>query len=160
MGKCGLGPNDIGIISFVDSHSGKELNSYRISNSISQVIPLPMTNWTKQKLHLFADNNAREHLFLRTDEALSIFLKHMSNIYLSFVDIEKGSIQGHGISNQDMSDMVFKDYCFKTTELWFVSFLSELGKIVTTTTKMLDEVIFLFMLQRLPKIILTMSSFP
>lgn len=141
MGKCGLGPDDTGILSFVDSHSGKELNSYRLSYSISQVIPLPMTDSTEQRLHLFVDNNARAHLFPRTDEALSIFLKQMSNIYLSFVDIEKGSIQGYGISNQDMSDMVFKDYCFKTRELWSVSFPSELEKIVATATKMLDEVV-------------------
>ena len=90
----------------------------------------------------------------------SIFLKHMSNMYLSFVDIEKGSIQGNGIRNQDMSDMVFKDYCFKTRELWSLSFPSELEKTITTTTKFSNEVIFLFMLQLLPKIILTMYSFP
>ena len=67
MGKCGIGPNDIGILSFVDSHGGKEINSYRISNSISQVIPLPMTNSTEQRIHLFVDNNARAHLFPRID---------------------------------------------------------------------------------------------
>ena len=105
-----------------------------------------MTDSTKQRRHLFVDNNAREHLFPRTDETLSIFLKQMSNIYLYFVDIEKGSIQGYGISNQDMLDMVFKDYCFKNRELWYVSFPSKLEKIVTTATKMSDEVIFLFVL--------------
>ena len=89
MGKCGLGPDDTEIISFVDSHSGKELNSYSISNSISQVIPLPMKDSMEQRLHLFVDNNARAHFFPRTDEALSIILKQMSNIYLYFVDIEK-----------------------------------------------------------------------
>jgi len=74
MGKCGLGPDDTGILSFVDSHSGKELESYRLSYPISQVIPLPMTDSTEQRLHLFVDNNARAHLFPRTKEALSIFL--------------------------------------------------------------------------------------
>jgi hypothetical protein len=82
MGKCGLGLDDTGILSFVDSHSGKELESYRFSYPISQVIPLPMTDSTEQRLHLFVDNNARAHLFPRTKEALSIFLKQMSNIYL------------------------------------------------------------------------------
>ena len=106
-----------------------------------------MVDSTKKGLHIFVDNNAREHLFPRTDEALSIFLKHMSNIYLYFVDIEKSSIQGYGINNQDMLDMMFKDYCFKTSEIWYVLFPSELGKIVTTTTQILDEVIFIFMLQ-------------
>ena len=89
MGKCGLGPDETGILSFVDSYSGKELNSYRISNSISQVIPFPMADSMKKQLHLFVDNNARAHFFPRTDEALSIILKQMSNIYLYFVDIEK-----------------------------------------------------------------------
>ena len=84
MGKCGLGPDDTGILSFVDSHSGKELTSHRLSNSISQVIPLPMTDSMEQRLHLFVDNNARAHLFPRSDEALSIFLKKKSNIYLYF----------------------------------------------------------------------------
>ena len=77
MGKCVLGPDDTRIISFIYSHSGKELNSYRLSNSISQVIPLPMIDSTNQRLHIFVDNNARAHLFPRTDEALSVFLKQM-----------------------------------------------------------------------------------
>ena len=77
MGKYGLRLDDTGILSFVDTHSGKELNSYRISNSIPQVIPLPMKDSMEQRLHLFVDNNARAHLFPRTDEALSVFLKQM-----------------------------------------------------------------------------------
>ncbi|KAH9300827.1 hypothetical protein KI387_012410, partial [Taxus chinensis] len=140
-GKCGIGPDALGILSFVDSHTGEELESYRLPYSISQVIPLPMTDSTERRLHLLVDNNARAHLFPRTSEALSIFLKHKSDIYLYFIDVEKGSIRGYGIDNHDTQDKEFKDYCFKTRELWSVLFPYGSEKIVATATKKLDEVV-------------------
>uniref|UniRef100_A0A0D6QZZ8 ER membrane protein complex subunit 1 n=1 Tax=Araucaria cunninghamii TaxID=56994 RepID=A0A0D6QZZ8_ARACU len=141
VGKCGIGPDALGIISVVDSYTGVELESYRLSYSISQVIPLPMTDSTERRLHLLVDRNARAHLFPRTPEALSIFLKQMSNTYLYFVDVEKGSIQGYGIDGHDMSDEVSKDYCFKTRELWSVLFPHDSEQIVATATKKSNEVV-------------------
>eukprot|EP01018_Ginkgo_biloba_P002301 Gb_00506 [translate_table: standard] len=140
-GKCGMGPDAVGILSLVDSHTGKELGFFSLSYPISQVIPLPMTDSTEQRLHLLIDNNARAHLFPRTGEALTIFLNQMSNIYLYFVDSEKGSIRGYGINGLDKSDTESKDYCFHTRELWSVIFPSDKEKIVATATKKSDEVV-------------------
>lgn len=141
VGKCGVGYNALGILSFVDSHTGKELESHKLSYSISQVIPLPMTDSTERRLHLLVDNNARVHLFPRTSEALSIFLKQKSDIYVYFIDVEKGSIRGYGIDDHDMQDKEFKNYCFKTRELWSILFPHDSEKILATATKKLDEVV-------------------
>eukprot|EP00252_Welwitschia_mirabilis_P014894 TRINITY_DN32950_c0_g1_i1.p1 TRINITY_DN32950_c0_g1~~TRINITY_DN32950_c0_g1_i1.p1 ORF type:complete len:1002 (+),score=183.50 TRINITY_DN32950_c0_g1_i1:130-3135(+) len=141
VGKCNSVLNAPGILSFVDSHSGEEIQTYRLPYHIAQVIPLEMTDSTEQRLHLLIDDKVKAHLLPRTDEALSIFLKIMQSVFFYHIDKDKGRITGYGIDIWDKSDVATQDYCFKTRELWSIVLPSDMEKIIVTAVRAPDEVV-------------------
>ncbi|KAE8710467.1 Detected protein of confused Function [Hibiscus syriacus] len=73
VGKCGPSSNAPGVLSFVDTYTGKELSSLSHVHSVAQVIPLPYTDSTEQRLHLLIDADKHAHLYPKSPEAISIF---------------------------------------------------------------------------------------
>lgn len=139
VGKCDVGSDVRGVLSFVDTYTGKELDSVRLSYSIQQIIPLPFTDTTEQKLHLLIDSEKRAHLYPRSSESVRILEKAHLNIYWYLVDTEKDIIRGHVLG----SNCVYgtdDQYCFSTRELWSVVFPSETEKILTVATRKKNEV--------------------
>ena len=55
VGRCGPSADAPGVLSFVDTYTGKELSSLSLVHSVAQVIPLPYTDSTEQQLHLLID---------------------------------------------------------------------------------------------------------
>uniref|UniRef100_A0A1D1Z7X7 ER membrane protein complex subunit 1 n=1 Tax=Anthurium amnicola TaxID=1678845 RepID=A0A1D1Z7X7_9ARAE len=139
VGRCGLHSDAPGVISIVDSFSGKEVKSAKLSHSIVQVMPLPFTDSTEQRLHLIMDANRKAHLYPRTPESINIFLRELPNMYWYTIeagqDVKGYSFLGNCVNNaQD-------DYCFGTRELWSIIFPSDSEKISATATRKLNEVV-------------------
>ncbi|KAJ4949952.1 hypothetical protein NE237_026784 [Protea cynaroides] len=140
VSRCGLGSDALGVLSFVDSYTGKELSSLSLAHSIAQVIPLPLTDSTEQRLHLLIDASGRAHLYPKTSEAFKIFQSEFPNIYWYSIDAEKEIIRGHALhSNCGLEET--DEYCFNTRELWSIVFPSESEKIISTATRKLNEVV-------------------
>ena len=72
----------------MDTYIGKEINSLGLTHSVVQVIPLPLTDSTEQRLHLLLDVNQHAHLYPRSLEAISIF-QHEFPIYTGTQLIQK-----------------------------------------------------------------------
>lgn len=142
VGRCGLNSHSPGVLSFVDSYTGKELNYLRLAHSIEQVIPLPYTDSREQRLHLLIDVNKHAHLFPRSPESINIFKRELRNIYWYSVEAEKDIIRGHTLHGNCILE-VDDEYCFSTRELWSIVFPSESEKIATTATRKLNEVCLL-----------------
>ncbi|KAJ4708054.1 ER membrane protein complex subunit 1-like [Melia azedarach] len=140
VGRCGVSSNALGVLSFVDSYTGKELNSLNLVHSIVQVIPLPFTDSTEQHLHLLVDNDGRAHLYPKTPEATSIFQQEFSNIYWYSVEADNGIIKGHAIKSSCIGE-VADGFCFETRVLWSIVFPSESEKIIATVTRKQSEVV-------------------
>ncbi|KAF6164457.1 hypothetical protein GIB67_025283 [Kingdonia uniflora] len=140
VGRCGHHSDAPGLLSFVDSYTGKVLNSMSLSHSIEQVIPLSFTDSTEQRLHLFIDADKHAHLYPRTSEAINIFKPELSNMYWYSIEDGKDIIRGYTL--QYKCDLQVDDeYCFNTKELWSVVFPSETEKIIATATRKLNEVV-------------------
>ncbi|KAL4194055.1 hypothetical protein AMTRI_Chr05g57370 [Amborella trichopoda] len=138
VGRCGLGsPN---FLSFVDSYTGKELESLRLTHPVTQVVPLPFTDSLEQRLHLFVDGEKRAHLHPRSSESLGVFLRELPNIYLYSIDSERGIIRGYGLKGKCIREEG-DDYCFETRELWKVVFPLESEKISAVATRKSNEVV-------------------
>ncbi|KAF8035825.1 hypothetical protein BT93_C1754 [Corymbia citriodora subsp. variegata] len=140
VGRCGPSDDAPGLLSFIDAYTGEELNSLVPIHSIVQVIPLPLTDSTEQRLHLLVDANQRAHLYPRSPEALSILRPEISNIYWYSVEADNGIIRGHaskGSCSHDAED----EYCFEPKHLWSVVLPAESEKIVATGTRKINEVV-------------------
>ncbi|KAF5207425.1 Er membrane protein complex subunit [Thalictrum thalictroides] len=139
VGRCGHGPDAPGVLSFVDSYTGKELSSSSLTHSIAQVIPLPFTDSTEQRLHLLIDAGNRAFLYPRTPEAIDIFEKERPNMYWYSIDDKKNIIKGYALQHNciEASD----SYCFNTKEVWSIIFPTESEKIIACATRKSNEVV-------------------
>ncbi|XP_011019630.1 PREDICTED: ER membrane protein complex subunit 1-like [Populus euphratica] len=140
VGRCRTGTDAPGIFSFVDTYTGKELKSFGLDHSVAQVIPLPLTDATEQRLHLLIDANGQVHLYPRAPEAAAIFQHEFSNIYWYSVEADKGVIKGHGLKS-NCDGEVADNYSFGTREIWSIVFPSESEKIISTVTRKSNEVV-------------------
>ncbi|XP_021907584.1 ER membrane protein complex subunit 1 isoform X2 [Carica papaya] len=140
VGRCGLSSDAPGVVSFVDTYTGKEINSLALVHSIEQVIPLPFTDSTEQRLHLLIDANNHAHLYPKIPEASSIFHREFSNIYYYSVDSDNSIIRGYALKSNCAGEDV-DEYCFDTRELWSVVFPVESEKIIATVRRKLNEVV-------------------
>ncbi|KAK1550630.1 hypothetical protein Q3G72_022239 [Acer saccharum] len=140
VGRCGFSSNAPGVLSFVDAYTGKELNSLDLAHSIVQVIPLPFTDSTEQRLHLLVDADRRVHLYPKTPEAKSTFEQEISNIYWYSVEADNGIIKGHVIKSKCIGKGA-DDFCYDTGNLWSIVFPSESEKIIATVTRKPNEVV-------------------
>ncbi|CAN6721388.1 unnamed protein product [Malus baccata var. baccata] len=140
VGRCGQSSEAPGVLSIVDAYTGKEINSMAPAHSIVQVIPLPFTDSTEQRLHLLIDANQCGHLYPRTSDAIDIFQREFTNIYWYSVEADNDIIKGHalkGTCNQEAVD----DYCFESKDIWSIVFPSDSEKIIATVTRKLSEVV-------------------
>lgn len=140
VGRCGLGSDAPGVLSFVDTYTGKELDSLFLTHSIERIIPLSFTDSREQRLHLIIDTDHHAHLYPRTPEAIGIFQHELPNIYWYSVEAENGIIRGHALK----SNCILQEgdeYCFDTRDLWSIVFPSESEKILATVTRKLNEVV-------------------
>ncbi|KAF8400837.1 hypothetical protein HHK36_014140 [Tetracentron sinense] len=140
VGRCGHCSDAPGVLSFVDTYTGKELNSLILAHSIAQVIPLPFTDSTEQRLHLLIDASRRAYLYPRTPEAINMFQHEFPNIYWFSIEAENDIIRGHALQRNCMPE-VADEYCFNTRDLWSIIFPSESEKIIATVTRQLNEVV-------------------
>lgn len=145
VGTCGHNSDASGILSFVDAYRGEELNYFAPVHSITQIIPLPFTDSTEQRLHLIIDAEGYGHLYPRTLEAVGIFQKELGNIYWYSVDVNNNLLKGH-VVKKNCKPEIADDYCFESSDLWSVIFPSDSEKIIATSTRKLSEVIFCFFL--------------
>ena len=139
VGRCGPSADAPGVLSFVDTYTGKELSSLSLVHSVAQVIPLPYTDSTEQRLHLLIDADKHAHLYPKTPEAISIFKREFSNIYWYSVEDDNGIIKGHALKSTCTGE-VADEFCVDTNELWSIVFPSESEKIIATVTRKLNEV--------------------
>ncbi|PON37264.1 ER membrane protein complex subunit [Parasponia andersonii] len=139
VGRCGQSSDAPGVLSFVDTYTGKEISSSSLTHSIIQVIPLQLTDSTEQRLHLLIDVNRHAYLYPRTPEAISIFQHEFSNIYWYSVDADKGIIKGYALKSN--SGEVLDEYSFDSRDLWSVVFPSDSEKIIATAARKLNEVV-------------------
>ncbi|KAA8525277.1 hypothetical protein F0562_007132 [Nyssa sinensis] len=140
VGRCGHSLDAPGILSIVDTYTGNELNSLGPVHSIVQIIPLPFTDPTEQRLHLLMDAGLRAHLYPRTPEAIGIFQREFANIYWYSIEADNGIIRGHVLKNNCFLE-VADEFCFETKALWSIVFPSESEKIIATVTRKLNEVV-------------------
>ncbi|KAL7164439.1 hypothetical protein ACSBR2_040368 [Camellia fascicularis] len=140
VGRCGCSLDAPGVLSIVDAYTGKELNRLGAVHSIMQVIPLPFTDSTEQRLHLLIDADQHAHLYPRTHEALGIFQREFANIYWYSVEADNGIIRGHVLKDNCILE-VADEYCFSTRDLWSIVLPSESEKIVATVTRKSNEMV-------------------
>ncbi|XP_062110550.1 uncharacterized protein LOC133822280 [Humulus lupulus] len=140
-GRCGQSYDAPGVLSFVDTYTGKEISTLSPAHSVVQIIPLPFTDAAEQRLHLLTDMDHRTHLYPRTPEALSIFQRQFSNIYWHSVDADKGIIKGHALKRNSASENLDDEYSFDSRDVWSIVFPSDSEKITATVTRKLNEVV-------------------
>lgn len=140
VGRCGVSSKAPAILSFVDTYTGKELNSFDLVHSAVQVMPLPFTDSTEQRLHLLVDDDRRIHLYPKTSEAISIFQQEFSNIYWYSVEADNGIIKGHAVKSKCAGE-VLDDFCFETRVLWSIIFPMESEKIIAAVSRKQNEVV-------------------
>ena len=138
VGRCGPNWDAPGVLSFVDTYTGKELDSLGLTHSVMQVIPLPFTDSAEHHLHLIIDPDHHAYLYPRTSEAIGIFQNEFSNVYWYSVDTDNGIIRGHDLKSNCFG--VADEYCFDSRDLWSIVFPSESEKIIETVTRELNEV--------------------
>ncbi|KAL8137095.1 hypothetical protein V2J09_003096 [Rumex salicifolius] len=136
VGLCGSGESATSVLSFVDTYTGKELESATLEHSVVQVIPLPYTDSTERKLHLVIDANGLTHLYPRTAEAASIFQRVFPNFYWYSADVENSIITGHALRINEGDE-----FCFGSRDMWSIVLPADAEKIIATTTRKNNEVV-------------------
>lgn len=139
VGRCGSSLTAPAVLSFIDAYTGKELNSLSLAHTVAQVIPLPYTDSTEQRLHLIIDVNQHAYLYPRTAEAIDTLKREFSNIYWYSVEADNGVIRGHALKSNCIHKVV-DEYCFVFRDLWSIVFPSESEKIIATVTRKSNEV--------------------
>ncbi|KAL9226825.1 hypothetical protein vseg_002594 [Gypsophila vaccaria] len=140
VGRCGSGLDAPGVLSIVDTYTGKELNSMALSHSVVDVIQLWLTDSTEKRLHLIRDADKNVHLYPQTAEAALIFQREFSNMYWYSVDNENNILSGHALKSNCKGE-VDDDFCFTSKDLWSIILPSESEKIIATATRKQSEVL-------------------
>ncbi|XP_047329563.1 ER membrane protein complex subunit 1 [Impatiens glandulifera] len=140
VGRCGSKLDNPGVLSVVDVYTGNEVNPWGHVHSISQVVPLPFTDSTEQRLHLLIDTHGNAHLYPTNTEALEIFQREFTNVYWYSVEADTGIIKGHTLKSTCTLEVEDK-YCFSSRDLWSIVFPSESEKIIATVTRKPNEVV-------------------
>ncbi|XP_057737803.1 uncharacterized protein LOC130955045 [Arachis stenosperma] len=140
VGQCGPSLSTPAVLSFIDAYTGMELKSLSPAHTAAQVIPLPYTDSTEQRLHLIIDDKQHAYLYPRTPEAIDILKHEFSNVYWYSVDADNGVIRGHALKGNCIQEAV-DEYCFDFRDLWSVVFPSESEKIIATMTRKSNEVV-------------------
>ncbi|EEF45897.1 catalytic, putative [Ricinus communis] len=140
VGRCRPSSDALGVLSFIDTYTGKELSSSSLAHSVVQVIPLTFTDSTEQRLHLLIDADQKAHLYPKTPEAVGIFQREFSNIFWYSVEADSGIIRGHALKGNCIGE-VADEYCFETKRIWSILFPLESEKIITTVTRKANEVV-------------------
>lgn len=140
VGRCGNGVHAPGILSIVDTYSGKELNSLGLSHSFVDVIPLPFADSTEKRLHLIVDEDRNVHLYPKTPEAAAIFKDEISNVYWYSVDAENNILRGHALKSNCLSELA-DEFCFSSRDIWSIVFPSDSEKIIATAVRKSNEVV-------------------
>ncbi|KAK9683744.1 hypothetical protein RND81_10G161600 [Saponaria officinalis] len=140
VGRCGLELDAPGVLSIVDTYTGKELNSLVLSHSVVDVIPLRLTDSTEKRLHLIRDTDKNVHLYPQTPEAALIFQREFSNMYWYSVDTENNVLSGHALKSNCKGGEA-DDLCFTSKDLWSIILPSESEKIIATATRKQSEVL-------------------
>lgn len=138
VGRCGVSLAAPTVLSFIDAYTGVELNSLSLGHTVAQVIPLPYTDSTEQRLHLIIDASQHAYLYPRTPEAIEILKREFSNVYWYSVEADDGVIRGHTLKS---NCKVVDEYCFDFRDLWSIVFPSESEKIIATVTRKSNEVL-------------------
>lgn len=138
VGRCGQSMDGPGLLSFVDTYTGKEISSSSQTHSIVKVIPLPFTDSTERRLHILIDAEGRAHLYPQTSEAIGILQSEFSNIYWYSVEADSGIIKGHALMRKCVD--VVDDYCFESKDVWLIMLPSDSEKIIASATRKLNEV--------------------
>lgn len=133
-GRCWYSSDAPGFFSIIDSYTGQVQKSLMLEHSARQIMPLPLTDSTEQRLHLIIDANLDAHLYPRTSECLKIFHHEMPNTYWYLVDKEQNVIRGYSLESTE------NEYVFRANELWSIIIPSESEKIVATATRKMNEV--------------------
>ncbi|KAL2346918.1 hypothetical protein Fmac_000918 [Flemingia macrophylla] len=139
VGRCGPSLATPAVLSFIDAYNGKELNSMSLTHTVAQVIPLPYTDSTEQRLHLIIDINQHAYLYPRSPEAIDILQREFSNVYWYSVEADDGVIRGHALKGNCIH--IIDEYCFDFRDLWSIVFPSETEKIIATVTRKSNEVV-------------------
>ncbi|KAI4337487.1 hypothetical protein L6164_015897 [Bauhinia variegata] len=140
VGRCGPSLAAPAVLSFIDAYTGRELNSLSPAHTVAQVIPLPYTDSTEQRLHLIIDVNQQAYLYPKTPKAIDILQHEFSNVYWYSVEVDNGIIRGHALNSRCNREVV-DEYCFDFRDLWSIVFPSESERIITTTRRKLNEVV-------------------
>ncbi|KAJ8751721.1 hypothetical protein K2173_025893 [Erythroxylum novogranatense] len=140
VGRSHPSLNAPGVVSFVDTYRGKEVRSMNLVHAVVQVIPLPFTDSTEQRLHLLIDFDGRAHLHPKSPEAISIFMREFGNIYWYSVNSDDGILKGHALKRNCVGE-VADEYCFETRHTWSIILPLESERIIKTVTRKLDEVV-------------------
>ena len=127
------------------------VESVKLSFPVMQVVSVPLSDSSEQRLHLFIDNVKKMHLFPATEESLALFLKHKENAYFYEVDDADQKMHGYGVKGLvDPSLVDIKEgYVFETQKLWSIVFPSETEAITAVATRRPDEVSTRFLRLRL-----------
>lgn len=139
VGRCGQSMDGPGLLSFVDTYTGREISSSSQIHSVVKVIPLPFTDSTEQRLHILIDAENRAHLYPQTSEAIGILQSEFSNIYWYSVEADSGIIKGHALKRKCVD--VVDNYCFESNDVWLIMLPPESEKIIATATRNLNEVV-------------------
>ncbi|GAB2284844.1 hypothetical protein Dimus_019297 [Dionaea muscipula] len=139
IGQCGLEKDEPAVLSFVDTYTGKELESAGLGHSVVQVIPLSHKDSAEHCLHLLFDSSKQAHLYPKSPEASVIFQREFQNVYWYSVDTEGSIIRGHALESNCISEA--DEFCFNTRELWSIVFPADSEKIITTTARKSNEVV-------------------
>ncbi|XP_042445968.1 ER membrane protein complex subunit 1-like [Zingiber officinale] len=134
-GRCGHSSDAPGFFSIIDSYTGKVQKSLMLEHSVRQIMPLPLTDSTEQRLHLIIDANLDAHLYPRTSECLKIFHHEIPNTYWYLVDKEQNIIRGYSLESTE------NEFVFRANELWSIIIPSESEKIVATATRKMNEIV-------------------
>jgi hypothetical protein len=140
VGRCGITKNAPVVFSIVDTYTGKEIKIVGPAHSIAQIIPLPFTDSSEQRLHVVIDFKKRVHLYPRTSEALSIFKRELDNFYWYSVVSDNGVLKGHSVKKISILEEE-DEFCFESKDLWSIVFPSESEKIISSVTRKLNEVV-------------------
>ncbi|KAJ8485685.1 hypothetical protein OPV22_018170 [Ensete ventricosum] len=139
VGRCGHNFDAPGILSIIDSYTGKVHNSLVLEHSVRHIMPLPFTDSTEQHLHIVIDDNLHAHLYPKTSDSVKIFIDEMPNIYWYSVEVGKNIIKGYSLELKGELDMAEND--FQPKELWSIVFPSASEKIALTATRKMNEIV-------------------
>ncbi|MCO5610302.1 hypothetical protein L7F22_064538 [Adiantum nelumboides] len=136
VGNCDFKADGSGILAWVDSYTGTELHSVRLSHSIEDILPFATNVSQTEHLYMLMDANRNIHVFPTLPDSFKLLQGQNLRLIFPVINVDKSVISGYGfnLSAQMQPNLeIPSSFAFTSKKVWKRNFITRSERLVAAS---------------------------